>query len=114
MSADNPETPDEQSARLKRFVLDYCDGRIFTSADLQDHGDARMVFMPLGLMDAEQLEALKEADPGVIYEHMDQAGPRSINGMPCFFSFKTLTRDEWKRAVDAIVAEMERRKAVTV
>lgn len=114
MTDEKPETPEEQTARLTRFVLDFCEGRIFASVQCRDASEARMVFMPLALMSPEQMEDLRKADPGVFYEDIDKAAPRSINGMPCFFSFKTLSREEWSRAAAAIEAELDRRKAIKV
>jgi hypothetical protein len=47
---------------------------------------------------------------GVIYEEISQAGPRSVNGQPIFWSFKTLNRSDWKRAYAAILRELSRRE----
>jgi hypothetical protein len=113
MTDSKPETPEEQTARLKRFVLDFCDGRVFSTVHCEPR-DAPMVFMPLALMSPEQIKELQGANVGLIYEHIDKAGPRSINGMPCFFSFSTLSREEWDRVRVAIQAELERREAVQV
>jgi hypothetical protein len=112
MSDPKPETPEEQTARLKRFVLDFCDGRVFSNVHCEKPKDVRMVFMVLALMSPEQIDEL--GDVGLIYEHMSQAGPMAINGMPTFFSCRTLTREEWDRARVAIQAELDRREAVEV
>lgn len=40
---------DEQRAFLKEFVLGVCDCSIFTSAQIPDHGDMGMVFLPVAL-----------------------------------------------------------------
>jgi hypothetical protein len=41
-------------------------------------------------------------DIGAIYEYMDRAGPRSINGMPMFTSCKFLTQAEYKEVCEYI------------
>jgi hypothetical protein len=46
---------------------------------------------------------------GCLYEHLSQAGPRSINGYPIFWSVRILNRDDWQRAAAAIDRELERR-----
>jgi hypothetical protein len=47
---------------------------------------------------------------GCIWESIDQAGPRTINGMPIFFSCHIMHAEDWKRAKVAISKEIERRK----
>lgn len=45
----------------------------------------------------------------VIYEYHSQAGPRSINGCPIFYSFRMLNKSDWERACKAITRELEHR-----
>jgi hypothetical protein len=51
---------------------------------------------------------------GVIYEWMEKAGPRSVNGYPTFFSCRLLHKEDWERAKVAIVREQERRETIEV
>jgi len=51
---------------------------------------------------------------GVIWEYIDKAGPRSINGHPSFFSHRLLSLSDWHRAHKAYVREMERRQNIEV
>jgi hypothetical protein len=99
---------------LRKFVDDFVSNRIFTTAHLRDHeaGMITMIFMPLGFgcFSKVQPDSLKQI--GVIYEYNDKAGPRSINGMPMFFSFHMLHIDDWERAKAAIIKEQERRKNI--
>lgn len=98
---------------LRKFVADFLAGHIFTSAQVRDTSVLQMVFMviALGGLDPEKtdLESI-----GVIYEYMDKAGPRSINGYPVFFSCKLLSRDDWIRAHKAIVREQKRMQEIEV
>jgi len=32
----------------------------------------------------------------MLYEYMDKAGPRAINGYPCFFSMRILWKENWE------------------
>lgn len=74
-------------------------GTIFTDRHVENKQDMSYIFMPLGLMNKKQLKELGESDIGMIYEHIDNAGPRSINGYPGFFSFQILTMEETKQCM---------------
>jgi hypothetical protein len=107
-------------AELKEFIFGLCDGRIFTSAHLREHEleFLQIVFMPLGLgmfRDHTENEMKKiEQELGVMWEWIDKAGPRSINGLPSFFSVRMLCKSDWAKAIKAHKAEMERRKNFTI
>lgn len=45
---------------------------------------------------------------GIFWEYLDQAGPRSINGMPMFFSVRIMHKDDWQRAAAAYERERQR------
>jgi hypothetical protein len=103
------ETEEERSERLRKFVVGVCDGRIFTSAQLEPR-ELRMSFMILALMEPGQMP------PGsaIAWEYMDKAGPIGINGLPCFLSCHFMNSADWDRARVAIAAELERRETVKV
>lgn len=94
---------------LKQLAQDILDGKVFTPASLRDgERDAytmRMIFLPLMLAEGETLERIREA--GMIYEYMDKAGPRSINGYPVFFSMKTLSKEDMNVMI-GFMEELER------
>lgn len=103
--------PSQPQEILKSFVLGYLEGRIYTCFDMPDRNLIEMVFLPI------VFGALRNIDPstiGVIYENLDQAGPRSINGMPSFFSCRLLNVEDWERARKAINRELERREEIEV
>jgi hypothetical protein len=106
-----PKLPDDD---LCRFVDDFLSDRIFTSAHLRGHEreNLSLVFMPIafGYFNRYQPESLKQI--GIIYENMSAAGPRAINGKPCFTSMRILHVDDWQRAWAAILKEEERRKNI--
>lgn len=111
-----PEPISEEE--LKAFTLGLIDGRVFTSAHVGEADMLPMIFMPLGLgMFADhgdkELKAIDEK-LGVFWEWMDRAGPRSVNGYPCFFSVRMLCKSDWERARKAYKDEMDRRKNFTL
>ena len=102
---------------LRKLILDFVDGRIFTSVHIpsnQMQSMLSMVFMPLALGALHKVHPDSLANIGLIYEYLDQAAPRSINGMPIFFSCRMVHKDDWQRAIPAIQAEEERRKNIPV
>lgn len=61
------------------------------------------------------LEAQKKAyydQIGVLWEWMDQAGPRGINGFPMFFSMRMMHMEDWKMCHKAILKEVARRESL--
>lgn len=59
-----------------------------------------MVFLPLALIGKELSDELNENPPGMIYEYIDKAGPRAVNGMPMFMSLKMVSIDDAKKIFD--------------
>jgi len=107
---DIPRMTDDQ---LREFVLGVVDGRIFT--DRQARNDPFMVFFPpiWSPFAGYNQESMKNR-LGCIYEYVDKALPRAINGQPCFMSMRVMHIDDWKRASAAITAEVERRKTIKI
>lgn len=106
---DLPRMTDDQ---LREFVLGVVDGRIFTDRQARDPG---MVFYPIlfGAFSGYNQESVKNR-LGCVYEYVDKALPRAVNGQPCFMSMRIMHIDDWKRASAAITAEVERRKTIKI
>jgi hypothetical protein len=51
---------------------------------------------------------------GVIWEHLNVAGPIAVNGHPTFFSFHIMHKEDWERAFKAIKREEKRRKSIEI
>jgi hypothetical protein len=85
------------SEQIKQIALDYMAGRLFCSDQVQNINDMPMVFMVLLFLPEEDLKDLREGKITFAYEYMDQASPRSINGMPMFYSAKFLDHEDRKR-----------------
>lgn len=78
-------------AEIKQLAVDFHHGMIFCDRHVARPDDLPMVFMILNLMDEKAFKKLKADSPGLIYEYLEKAGPRSINGMPIFFSMRMLS-----------------------
>jgi hypothetical protein len=102
--------PRMEDDELREFVDDFLSGRIYTLHHVPDGQDPAMVFMVLALGGLPQ--GLDPNDVGTVYEYIDKAGPRTVNGMPHFFSCRFMHKDDWSRAVTAIEAERERRQNI--
>lgn len=89
---------------IKQLALDVHAGQVFGSWNIPAHeqGSLGMVFMPLVLMGSLSAKLMERDGIVHLYEYLDKAGPRSINGMPCFFSMSTLNRDEFERMVAGV------------
>lgn len=85
------------SEQIKQIALDYMAGQLFCSDQVQNINDMPMVFMILLFLPEEDLKDLREGKITFVYEYMDQASPRSINGMPMFYSAKFLDHEDRKR-----------------
>jgi len=95
---------DKSDVELKQLAIDLAQGRIFTDRDIRDPSMLGVVFMPLIFMDEKLVKELKAEPPGLVYEYLSAAGSRSINGMPCFFSCRMLSKADADK-----VYEMARR-----
>ena len=101
--APEPRTREE----LWPIALGVAKGDIFTSAHLPEH-DQRlltMVFMPFGMLDDLNLK-FYGAHAALLYESLDKAMPRAINGYPMFMSFGTIFNNEkdlfWELHAEAV------------
>ena len=84
--------PNKTDADLRQLALDLVDGRVFT--DRQAERELSMVFMPLALGALVEWTKEEIMEIGLIYEYLSEAGPRSVNGLPNFFSMKMVNRHD--------------------
>lgn len=94
---------------IRQLAVDAEGGLVFTDRHInknEDPGILGSVFMPLAFMDGGQKKSFQEdvasGKIGLIYEEMEKAMPRSINGYPIFMSMKYLSKDEADRFFEAI------------
>lgn len=76
---------------LEALAWDIASGRVYTDRDCPPNLIPN-VFMPLMFIEDKSFFD----DLGFIYEYMDQAGPRSINGCPMFASMRCLNKADLK------------------
>ena len=101
---------------LRQFVLDFCDGKLFTSRQIKQN-DSRLlmtIFMPLALGALAGRSQAYYKQVGLLWEYLNAAAPQSINGYPIFFSMRIMHLDDWRRAIPVINLELERRKSITL
>lgn len=73
--------------------------RVFTSNQIRP-GDLNMlpvIFLPIIFADKKFIELMQKDAPGMIYEHICEAGPRAVNGYPTFFSFHIVSQEDAKK-----------------
>jgi hypothetical protein len=91
---------------LKQLALDVVEGRVFGTWNMKScEHDLPLVFMPLALM----TEPLPE-DTAHIYEHLDKAGPMSVNGMPTFVSCRILLKEDSDKLMPMVRELIKQRK----
>ena len=95
---------------LAAFVIEYCNGKILTSADVRDKNLISKVFMIISLGGLDEMTEEKIKDIGCIWEHISEAGPMSINNYPIFMSCHIMNKNDWVRAIKAIDHELKRRE----
>lgn len=106
------EVPRKTDDELREFVLGCCDGKILTSAQVPD-GRLHLVFLPIALGALHECSKEFLGSIGVVYEWFDKAAPVGLHGgLPQFFSANLLHREDWAKALPAILREAERRKSI--
>jgi len=83
---------------INELALDLFKGSIFTSNQIRANDQSLLlsIFMPLVFMKKEYIDWMQDNKISVFYEYWDQAGPRSINGYPIFFSMKMMDEKDAK------------------
>ncbi len=105
--------PVKTDEELKQLAIDVLAGQVFTDRSIKqgDEHLARSIFMVLMFMGPKHGAFLKE-HCAMVYEYMEEAGPRGVNGYPMFMSFKWLTREQYPKFVAYYEALMKAQEAV--
>lgn len=85
---------------IKKLAEDMYKGLVFTDRHIENKEDIVRVFMPIILAGESIISELRKNSPGMIYEYMDKAVPMGINGMPIFFSFRIISKEDTKKVFD--------------
>jgi len=89
---------------LKQLAIDISENKVFGTWQMNkcDIAHLYVVFMPVTFMTDEQRKELETNNIIHFYEYYDKAGPRSVNGMPCFFSLCQINENDWEKVVKYI------------
>jgi hypothetical protein len=89
------EIKEEELSELKKLAIDWVEGKVLFDVDLPPHAIPNS-FMPLIFIEANKIPW-----DAHIYEYLDASrGGTSINGWPCFFSFKVVRKKRFRKVVD--------------
>jgi len=81
---------------LHQIAMGMVTGTVYTDRHCRSPEDLRASFMHLCLaMSAcpDFYESYKTFPPGLVYEHLNAAGPMAVNGQPIFMSSRFLSPD---------------------
>jgi len=95
-----PPQPDKSEAELRQLAIEMVEGKIFGDWQVDDDATVRLVFLPLSFCGPAQLPR----NIGGIYEYVNQAGPRAINGYPMFMTMQFMT-DKDREAIIPMIKE---------
>lgn len=98
--ATTDERTPKTNAELKQLAMGMLTGAVFSDWMIPEEeyeGIIRSIFMPFALMTREQAEEFAKHKPHMLYEEIRNAGPRAVNGYPCFFSVNFLTEPECEK-----------------
>lgn len=93
-----PKTPEE----LKELAQGIFAGTIFTDRHLKSPDLMVMVWLPIALGALSDWTEAEVKEIGMIYEHLEKAGPRAINGCPSFMSVRFLNTGDAKKVMEAV------------
>lgn len=137
MSDDTIEVPVEQGdltrvpyteldrPAWRQLSMDIADGLVFGTWNMRDglaESCISTVFMPLVFGAFADMEEQLTADPRfprnketpvALYEYLTEAGPRSVNGYPCFMSCRILIGKDLKKVL-RLSAKFSRAKQTMV
>ncbi len=89
---------------LKQLAIDIAENKVFGTFHMNENemNSLQVVFMPFIALSEERRKKMRDDNVIHVYEYYDKAGPRSVNGMPCFFSFSEIIEKDWKKVVKYI------------
>lgn len=94
----------KSNAQIRELALGIRSGTVFGSWMIPESSSELLgnVFMPLLFMNDIQRKALVRNKVTQFYGFYAESAPRSINGMPIFFSMHFLTADDCTRLTKAL------------
>lgn len=88
--------------KIKQLALSFYKGEVFCSAQIKNPNEVSLVFMPLNFIDTIHAKVLfyENDNRPHFYEFLDKAGPRGVNGYPCFFSFRCINQEDLIKVIE--------------
>lgn len=83
-------------AEITTLARDIVTNRVFVSDQLHSQKDLELVFPVILFMKKKALQELLDGGVFAFYEYLERAAPRTVNGLPMFFSCRWLTKDEYQ------------------
>lgn len=78
--------------QLEVLAQDIASHKVFHSGLCQDWSETAMIFLPLALMDGDQLREMQQQQVVMFYEYVSKAREGLVKGLPAFFSVQTLDK----------------------
>ena len=96
-----PDTvPSISNERINELAVAMIESRIFYMQHIRNPHDVPSVFMGIALGGFSGAPQSYIDSIGTIYEYMEKRGPLCVNGLPTFFSFNIVNKDDWAKAVE--------------
>lgn len=106
--------PPQSDEVLKQFVNDFVKDKLFTDKHLKRVDEIMTVFLPLRLGAFVSRARHELSNVGVMYQHLSEAGPGAVDGLPCFLEIKLLNKADWERCMKAIGKHHEAQAEIEV
>lgn len=81
---------------LQQIAKDLLDNKIFSDRHCKNEEEVMMCFPILTFLEEKTIEGMLRDKIDFIFEYYEKAAPRTINGMPMFFSCHVLSKKETK------------------
>ncbi len=86
---------------INQLAEDIYKERVFTSMQVQPV-KCPQVFLPLIFAGQEFMMQLLKEGPGLMYEHLSEAGPYAMDGLPMFVSFHVISMEDTKKVLKRV------------
>jgi len=81
---------------LKQLAIDLVEGKVYTDRHVPNDMIG-IVFSPIALGAFSDTTDEELDQIGLVYEYLSEAGKNSINGLPIFFSFRVLNKEQTEK-----------------
>lgn len=86
----------KSDSELKQLAADIYENKVFTDrhVPISSKTDLTMIFLLIALGAFSEMPKEEVGKIGLVYEYIEKAGPRSINGFPIFMSLNYISQEE--------------------